>query len=289
MSQMGKLSGCCALVTGASRGFGALVAEMYWREGAHIVAVGRSIERLLELQQALPAASRQNFLPLAVDLEGDSAPHDIIKAVEREFGRLDILVNNAGIQGPIGSACNNDWLEWQKTIHIDLLVPVQLCRLAMPLLMKSGHGRIINLSGGGATGPRSFFSAYATAKAGLVRFSETLAEEVRDRGVTVNCIAPGAMPTDMLRAVRDAGAEKAGEKEYKAARKALEAGEGIMERAAELAVYLASDASAGLSGRLISAQWDPWPQLGAHIEALQKSDIYTLRRIVPRDRGFDWG
>ena len=107
--------------------------------------------------------------------------------------------------------------------------------------------------------------------------------------MTVNCIAPGAMATDMLQGVLSAGPEKAGEKEYKTAQKAFEAGDAVMRRAAELAVYLASDAASGLSGRLISAQWDPWSEMGKYCADIQNSDIFTLRRIVPRDRGLTWG
>jgi NAD(P)-dependent dehydrogenase (short-subunit alcohol dehydrogenase family) len=148
-------------------------------------------------------------------------------------------------------------------------------------------GSIINLSGGGATSPRPNFSAYATAKAGLVRFSETLARELAEFHIRVNAVAPGAMNTAMQRAVLDAGAARAGEKEYQLALEQGRDGGAPPERAAELCLFLASPDAAGISGRLISAVWDDWPALGGRPE-LAASDIYTLRRIVPEDRGMQW-
>jgi NAD(P)-dependent dehydrogenase (short-subunit alcohol dehydrogenase family) len=159
----------------------------------------------------------------------------------------------------------------------------------LPWLAESGpHGKIINLSGGGATGPRPNFSAYATAKAGLVRFSETLAVEAQSCGVDINCIAPGAMGTDMMKAVLAAGPAQAGEREYAQAQKILATGDTAGLRAVELAVLLASSASDGITGRLISAVWDAWEQLPSRWPEIQKSDIFTLRRITPTDRGFHW-
>jgi NAD(P)-dependent dehydrogenase (short-subunit alcohol dehydrogenase family) len=155
-------------------------------------------------------------------------------------------------------------------------------------MFEGRRGKIINLSGGGATGPRPNFSAYGTAKTALVRFSEILAYEVGDKNIQVNCIAPGAMNTMMLEAIRQAGPTKAGEAEYANAQSA-ENNAGLPEQAAELCCFLASSASNGITGKLISAIWDPWEKLSEHLADLKDSDIYTLRRIVPKDRGRAWG
>jgi 3-oxoacyl-[acyl-carrier protein] reductase len=288
MNEEPCLAGRRVLITGASRGLGAELARAFWRAGADVAGVARTQGGLDRVRESLPAAGSQEFVPVAADLCDPDAPEQVWKAVTSRWSGLDVLVNNAGIQGPVGPVESNPWPEWELTLRVNLLAPVQLCRLFLPSLAKSGHGRVLGLSGGGATGPRANFSAYATAKVGLVRFCETLAEEVRDRGMTVNCIAPGAMGTDMLKQVLALGPEKAGARECQAAEKAMLAGDAIMRRAADLAVFLASDEAAGITGRLISAQWDPWPGLGRRAEALRESDIYTLRRIVPKDRGFDW-
>jgi NAD(P)-dependent dehydrogenase (short-subunit alcohol dehydrogenase family) len=156
-------------------------------------------------------------------------------------------------------------------------------------MIARGSGSIINLSGGGATGPRAYFSAYAAAKTGLVRFSETLADEVKVHGVKVNCVAPGAMKTAMLEQVLSTGEIASGTREFEIAKKVFLDGGASMDRVAKLALFLASKKSDGLTGKLISAVWDDWENWPQHLQELASSDVYTLRRIVGKDRGFTWG
>jgi len=192
------------------------------------------------------------------------------------------------VHGPIGPVWENDFAAWNQALQVDLLAPVALCKGLIPLMNGTSGGSIINLSGGGATGPRPNFSAYATAKAGLVRFSETIAEELKASGIRVNCIAPGAMKTAMLGELLSKG-DAAGERELSLASKVFEEGGASMDRVADLALFLAGDAGKGITGKLISAVWDDWEHWPEHLDELASSDIYTLRRIAGRDRGFDWG
>jgi NAD(P)-dependent dehydrogenase (short-subunit alcohol dehydrogenase family) len=131
-------------------------------------------------------------------------------------------------------------------------------------------------------------SAYAASKAAVVRLAETLALELASRRVDVNALSPGALNTQMLDEVLAAGPERVGEQRYRQALSQKSGGGAPPERAAELAVWLASPASDGITGKLLSAVWDPWERLAEHRTELA-SDIYTLRRIVPADRGLDWG
>ena len=151
------------------------------------------------------------------------------------------------------------------------------------------HGRIINVSGGGATNPLPRLSSYAASKAAVVRFTETLALELKEYGITVNAIAPGALATRLMQQLVDAGPERVGAAFHERMKKIQEGGGTPLQLGAELAAYLASDESAGVTGRLIAAQWDPWRTLRERADELDGSDIYTLRRIVPEDRGRDWG
>lgn len=279
------MQGFRALITGASRGLGRAIALEFWTSGASLALVARDAASLDRLAAELPPRETQQAIVIPADLSDPAAPAAIFHRLRETWDHLDALVNNAAIAGPIGPAWENDWPAWQQTIHVDLLAPVALCRLAVPL-MRPGSA-IVNLSGGGATGPRPNFSAYGTAKAALVRFTETLAVEAAPLGIRANAIAPGVMATEMLEAVVHAGAENAGE-DYQRALDVKRSGGQPPEKAAALAWYLASPASEGITGRLISAVWDPWMQLADHSTELQGSDIYTLRRIVPEDRGKQW-
>jgi len=284
------LGGQRALITGASRGLGAALARTFWSHGADLLLVARSQTALAALAEELrPQRPAQQVAVLAVDLAAEQAVDAVADGVRRLWNAADVLVNNAAILGPLGRAWENDRRQWEETLRINLLAPVALCRALVPAMIARGRGRIVNLSGGGATGPRPNFSAYGTAKAGLVRFSETLAQELRGTGVEVNCLAPGAMNTAMLTAVLDSDAQTVGASEFQGAQKQQQTGGVPPEKAAQAAAFLASPASAGITGKLISAVWDPWPELPAHLADLQQSDVYTLRRIVPRDRGLAWG
>jgi NAD(P)-dependent dehydrogenase (short-subunit alcohol dehydrogenase family) len=282
------LRGMHAIVTGASRGAGVHIAARLWQAGASLLLVARServFARCRELQRS--ARGGQQVHGCVADLADPAAPERIMAEARRRWSRLDGLVNNAAIQGPIGPLWENDFSEWTRVLQVNLLAPVALCRLAVPWMRESGGGSIVNLSGGGAAAPRPNFTAYATSKAALVRFSETLARETELFGIRVNCVAPGALNTDMLEEVLAAGPDRAGAEYAQAVRRAAAGGD-PPERAAELVAFLLSERSAGITGRLLSAIWDPWPSLAERREELAGSDIYTLRRIGPADRGKEW-
>ncbi len=285
------LLGRQALITGASRGLGRAIAVAMWQAGADLLLVARSESTLLQLQSELLRSRCREDQQVYVfwsDLQSADSVPAIVQAVQCVWNGLDVLVNNAAILGPIGRVWENDWEAWQQSIRVNLLAPVELCRAFVPSMISRGGGKVINLSGGGATAPRPNFSAYATAKAGLVRFSEGLAAEVRDANIQVNCVAPGALNTALNQAVLGAGPERAGADEYARA-VALADQENVTPcRAADLVVFLASPASDCITGRLLSAVWDPWDRLAGHVDELNGSDIYTLRRIVPTDRGKVW-
>jgi NAD(P)-dependent dehydrogenase (short-subunit alcohol dehydrogenase family) len=286
------LTGRVALVTGASRGLGRAVAEAFVRAGASVALVARPSPGLEEVFTSLTdrcCHRDQRLHAIRADLTRHEDCVEVVRTSLREFGSVDILVNNAGVTGPIGPLEQVDVEAWRRTLAINLVAPVTLMREVIPQMCAREWGKIINLSGGGAAGPRSNFSAYAASKAALVRVTETVAQELSGRGVDVNAVAPGAMNTRMLDDVLEAGAGRGGEGEYRRALEQQARGGPAMERAAELIVWLASPASDGITGRLISAVWDSWRDLAARRDELNASDVYTLRRIVPEDRGKDWG
>jgi 3-oxoacyl-[acyl-carrier protein] reductase len=192
------------------------------------------------------------------------------------------------VYGPKGLLEETDLHAWWKAIEINLLSVVLASRFALPIFRRQGHGKIVNLSGGGATAPLPRISAYAASKAAVVRLTETLAEETKGSGIDVNSLAPGALNTRLLDEVLLAGPERVGAGFYERALKQKQQGGSSVERAADLGVFLLSPASDGITGRLISAVWDPWEDLPRHSDQLRGTDIYTLRRIVPSDRGVEW-
>ncbi len=296
-STTGVLAGRSALITGASHGFGLAVARSCLDEGANVFVCARDPRALQQAHADLVAhAGEERRVGAEVADVADAAQVEaLVSAAVERFPELSILVNTAGVYGPKGTIDAVDWGEWARAIEINLMGSVLPARALIPQFKRVGNdvkrvgkGKIIQLSGGGATSPLAGLSAYAASKAAVVRFAETLALELQEHRVDVNAIAPGALNTRLLDEVIDAGPDRVGEAFYRRALEQQRSGGTPLERGAELAVWLASAASDGITGKLISAVWDPWRELPDHREDLA-SDVYTLRRIVPADRGMGWG
>ena len=285
-----KLQNRNALITGASQGLGRAIAEQFVREGASIVICARDPKALsearLELQKL--AGPGQKVLARPCDVSSEGQVNELAAVALNELGMVHILVNNAGIYGPMGPTESVPWSEWTRSIEINLYGVLLPSRALIPQFKKARSGKIIILSGGGATNPLPNISSYAASKAAVVRLMETLAEELKPHQVDVNAVAPGALNTRFLDQVLAGGKERVGEAFFAKALKQKEGGGVPLDKGARLCVYLASTQSDGLTGRLISAQWDPWETLHERKQELLKSDIYTLRRIVPEDRGKKW-
>jgi NAD(P)-dependent dehydrogenase (short-subunit alcohol dehydrogenase family) len=275
------------VITGASRGLGRLIALACAREGAGLVLVARDSAALDAVRAACLSAGAREARIVSVDVAAPAAPAEIEAAIDRNAPFA--LVNNAAIQGPIGPAWETSQAEFEETVRVNFLAPVALCRMAVARMRVAGGGWIVNLSGGGATGPRPGFAAYGAAKTALVRFSENLAAEAGPHGVRVNAIAPGAFRSGMTEAVLGAP-EHAGEKEVAVARRlASEGDDASAHKAAALVAYLVLGDGRDVTGKLISAVWDPWDTLHERARDLEGTDIYTLRRITPPERGKSWG
>lgn len=283
-----RLAGRNAIVTGGSQGMGRAIAEHFLREGANVVICARDTALLEKTCQDLRSSVADNgakILAKTCDVSSEAQVRDLINFTMAELGSLEVLVNNAGIYGPMGPTESVSLDDWRRALDINLFGVLIPCRAAIPILKRATHGKIIILSGGGATNPLPNISAYAASKAAVARLMETLAEELRPFGIDVNAIAPGALATRLVDEVLAAGPEKVGQAFYEKNKKWKLDGATPLHLGAELAVYLAGTQSDGITGKLISAQWDPWARLHEHREELKSSDIYCLRRIVPEDRG----
>jgi short-subunit dehydrogenase len=273
-----------AIVTGASRGLGRLCARELAAHGVNLLLVARNQTALadvaVETKMKYPGCE---VTTLGCDLRDPDASERVREAAD-QLGQIDILVNNAAVQGPIGSAWNVPWREFEEAVRLDFLVPVALCRALIPSMRAMGRGWIINISGGGATGPRPMFTAYAAAKTALVRFTETLAIETERYGIRVNAVAPGAFASGITKVVHSC-AENAGEAEAATAQRLLDSDDTAnAEKAARLVVYLTVGEGRDVTGKLISAVWDRWDSFHRHPEVVGHKDVFTLRRILPEER-----
>lgn len=286
-----ELTGRTALITGGTRGLGLEIARHYLHAGvAGLCICGRDAVAVEAAEQELRGLARdgQQVFTEVADVSVPEDAHRLVATALGRFTELTILVNNAGIYGPKGTIEEVDWSEWAHAVEINLFGSVLPARELVTHFKRRGYGKIIQLSGGGATRPLPGLSAYSASKSAVVRFAETLAEELRAHDVDVNAVAPGALNTRMLDEVLSAGPERVGEAYYQQALEQQRSGGVPPERAAKLAVWLASPASDGVTAKLLSAVWDPWRELPEHLDDLA-SDVYTLRRIVPADRGLSWG
>lgn len=273
------------LVTGGSMGIGLACAEEILEAGARVALVARGADALSEAAARLReahGADRVDTIRADISL-ADDVEMMVTEALQR-MGRLDGLVHAAAQLGPIGPLLDASPEEWSRTIEINLIGTYRVAAAVGRAMRSAGTGRMVLLSGGGATSPFPNYSAYAASKAGVVRLAETLAVELAPHGVEVNTLAPGFVATRMHEATLAAG-ERAGTEYLARTRRELEAGGVPARLAARAAVLLLSERAAGITGRLLAAPWDRWWEWPEQHAALEDTDLYTLRRIVPADRG----
>ena len=272
------LNGRVAIITGAGRGIGRTIALAFSRLGASLTLAARTESELSETVKLCQDIGAQ-AQAVVTDVTDWDQVQNLVVAAFREYGEVDVLVNSAGIYGPIGPTIDVDLDAWKRGVEVNLYAPLYLCRALMPHFMQRRQGKIILLGGGGATTPLPNFSSYAASKAGLARLADTLAEELKPYNVQVNVIAPGLVDTRLQDEVLQAGNRAGGL--YEKIKQARETGKGAVspEIAADLAVFLASEASGKLTGKLIAAPYDPWREWEGKGDELNATPMYTLRRL----------
>lgn len=277
MSQT-ALSGRRILVSGASRGIGAAVCRHLAALGAQLVLVARHAAALEAVRSSLPGGPHR-VMPLDV---ADGQAWEGAAGVLRGDGPVHGVVTAAAILGPVGTPGTWDVGAFRRTFEVNVVGTL------LPILhtldaLRATHGAIVAFSGGGATSPLPRFDAYAASKAAVVRLVENLAVELAADGIRANCVAPGFVATDIHRGTLEAGPEVAGADYYARTFRDVEKGGDPPELAAELTAFLLSDEAAGITGRLISARWDPWRE-GSFRQLLRADpDLGRIRRI---DRQF---
>jgi len=271
---LNHIRGKSVLITGAGRGIGKRLALGFAAEGAKVGLLARSQAELdlakLEIEQADGAAMR-----LRADVRQVDELTHAVEGMREAYGSLDVLIAAAAIQGPIGPFVTTKPKAWNETIETNLIGAVNACRAVLPPMIERRSGKIILIAGGGSAYARPNFTAYAASKTALVRFGETLSEEVRDHNVQVNIVAPGAAYSHMTDEILHAGEERAGRKEIEDAEKVQITGGAPAEKQIALVLFLASERSNHISGKLIHVN-DDWRKFE---QENMKPELLTLRRV----------
>jgi NAD(P)-dependent dehydrogenase (short-subunit alcohol dehydrogenase family) len=269
------LSGKNVLITGGSLGLGFAAAQRCLEANGRVVICARDSGKVREAVEKLQViAGREKIEGLSADVTSSEQIDGALDLLESRFGTITSLIHAAAILGPIGEFTSLAPEEWLETLRVNLFGTFVVARQACARMKKSG-GRLVLFSGGGGGSALPNYTPYACSKAAVVRFAETIAQEMAPYGIEVNALAPGLVATRLL-----AQSVAAGQ---------LPPTQPVPPSlAAGAAAFLISDRAAGISGKFLAAPYDSWIGWPQHVGELRDSDLFTLRRIVPRDRGMDW-
>jgi len=198
---MSELNGKVALVTGGTRGIGREIAHKLARDGARVVLTSRTDEAATEAAAAI-AAEGFDVRGVEMDVADAGAVEGRVRELLDDYGTISILVNNAGVTRD-SLLLRMSKEEWDFVVETNLGGIYRLCRAVLPSMVRARYGRIVNITSVVAQSGNPGQSNYAAAKAGIEGFSRSLAREIASRNITVNCIAPGFVDTDMTRALKD--------------------------------------------------------------------------------------
>jgi 3-oxoacyl-[acyl-carrier protein] reductase len=236
------LEGKIALVTGASRGIGKAISDMLGAQGATVIGTATSESGADAISQRFAAAGFKGQ-GMCLDVGDDASVEAAIQAINEKYGAVGILVNNAGItRDNLLMRMKGD--EWESVINTNLTSIYRLCKACLRAMMKAKTGRIINIASVVGASGNAGQTNYSAAKAGMVGFTKSLAQEVGSRGITVNVVAPGFIDTDMTRELPDAQRD--------ALLASIPLGRlGQPEDIAAVVAFLASDAGGYVTGETI--------------------------------------
>jgi NAD(P)-dependent dehydrogenase (short-subunit alcohol dehydrogenase family) len=274
-----KLENKTIIVTGGSLGIGLTVSKKIAQEGGTVIIFARDKNNLVLALRELKKISDKEHNYFVGDVSNHIDVQMFSGWIETKYKQINGLVNCAGVYGPIGKTTQVYMKDFLDTININLMGTIYMCNSFAKLFSSDSIKKIVNFSGGGAATPFPNYSAYATSKIALVRFTENLALELKDDNFEVNCIAPGFVATRLHTETLDAGSQLAGELFYENTKKQLETGGVSAELAANLTTFLLSEDSNGISGKFISAPWDNWEDESFQQLLKTDKDFATIRRI----------
>jgi len=281
------LTGKSIIVTGGSMGIGLACAEACLQAGASVMICARTEAPLKEAVETLQQKGFTRIQGKIADVTRIDQVDAVLEAAVAQFGGVQGVIHAAGIYGPIGAVTEVDPTVWFDAIRINLFGTFLVARQTCLAMKARGGGRLVLFSGGGAASPFPNYTGYACGKAGVVRLTETLAQEMQPFNIEVNCVAPGFVITRLHEQTLVAG-ERAGKAFLENTQRQIESGGVPASIGAGAAAFLISDKARGITGKFVAAPYDGWQDWPKHLDELRKSDIFTLRRIVPKDRGMNW-
>ena len=276
---MGVLDSKNVVITGGSLGIGLEIAVKAAVAGARVIIAARNEGDLKRALKKVNNISNSDHHIYQLDVSQCEAVQTFAKWCADRFGAIDGLVNCAGVYGPIGKFSQIDIKKLDETIRINFLGTVYMCHALIPVMKADTRKKIINYSGGGAASPFPNYTAYSTSKIAIVRFTENLALEMSGDGYDVNCVSPGFVITRLHQDTLAAGPDRCPPAFYENTKKQIETGGMPADKAANLTVYLLSEASDGITGKFIAAPWDAWEDEAFQEKLRSDKDFATLRRI----------
>ena len=276
---LGALKSKKIIITGGSLGIGFAIAKACDEQGAEVIIAARDQNNLKESLRTLKAKSKKNHIAYSLDVGDLKAVKVFAEWIKNEGLEINGLVNCAGIYGPIGKTPNIDMENFTQAIRINFLGTVYMCSVFAPILVSSTNKKIVNYSGGGASSPFPNYSAYASSKVAIVRFTENLSHEIAYNGFDINCIAPGFVITRLHQKTLDAGPLMVGSGFYENTKKQIKDGGVPPDKAAALTIFLLSEDADGITGKFLSAPWDQWEDKIFQERLKEDNDLATLRRI----------
>ena len=232
--------GQTVIVTGATKGIGRAIAAAFGKAGANVLATGRNKQELASICLEIEQAGSQ-AVALVADLALEQSPRIIAARALESFGRIDVLINNAEIIHDSATLVEFDPDLWKLVLQVNLVAPVFLTQAVLPDMIQRGAGKIINISSIGGTRGGAGRSAYRATKAGLINLTESVAAEVKEFGIDVTCICPGATDTEGFRSAFDHKGRQ------------QDANLMVPHEIAELALFLASGKASAITGTAIHA------------------------------------
>ena len=276
---MGLLANKSFIITGGSLGIGLAISKKCASEGARVIIAARNQNDLEKALTELKKISSSDHMIYSLDVSSFEKIKEFSQWCVSSGIDIDGIVNCAGVYGPIGKTTEVNMEKFTEAIQINFLGTVYMCNVFAPLLKSKGRKKIVNFSGGGAATPFANYSAYATSKIAIVRFTENLAIELSEDEFDVNCVAPGFVITRLHDQTLAEGPNYSGVSFYESTKKQVETGGVPPEKAANLTAFLLSEQSDGISGKFISAPWDPWQSDDFQTLLKSDKDFATLRRI----------